>query len=101
MLILTKEAASEKEIQTAFWRHPHPPPAAPPCHGACGALSALRQPARTARSAAQRDFRWCWTGAAGWGRVEPLGWLQGEGRGTGSCGRRGGQLQTGFQTREV
>ena len=22
-------------------------------------------------------FRWCWTGAAAWGRVVPLGWLQG------------------------
>jgi hypothetical protein len=32
-------------------------------HGACGLLIALQQPARPA---AQRDFRWCWTGAAGW-----------------------------------
>jgi len=27
------------------------------------------------------------TGAAAWGRVAPLGWLQGDGRGTGGCGR--------------
>ena len=37
----------------------------------------------------RRDFRWCWTGAAAWGRVEPLGWLQGEGRGTGDGGSWG------------
>jgi len=32
-------------------------------------------PARSAarRSTAPRDFRWCWTGAAAWGRVGPLG----------------------------
>src|SRR5262249_42495676 len=35
---------------------------------------------------AQCDFRWCWTGAAAWGRVEPLGWLQGDGCGTGGGG---------------
>lgn len=31
-----------------------------------------------------------WTRAAGWGRVGPLGLLQGEDLGTGGCGRLGG-----------
>jgi hypothetical protein len=51
-----------------------PPPASPStshprprrAHGSCGA-------ARAAHSAAQRDFRWCWTGVAGWVRVAPQG----------------------------
>ena len=57
-----------------------------------------RPPARPAarRSAAQCDLRWCGTGAAAWGRVEPLGWLQREGRGTGGCGRLGGTLRAGL-----
>ena len=44
-----------------------------------------------ARSAVQYDVGWCWTGAAGWGRVAPLGWLQGEGRRAGGGRRRRGQ----------
>ena len=36
-------------------------------------------------------FRWCWTGAAAWGRVAPLGWLQRDGRETGGYGRLWGR----------
>jgi len=31
--------------------------------------------------AAPRDFRWGWTGAAAWGRVEPLGGSRGQAAG--------------------
>jgi hypothetical protein len=43
--------------------------------------SAPRQPARVARSPAERDLRWCWTGAATWGRVEPRGGFRGKAEG--------------------
>ena len=46
----------------------------------CAAPSACRAPCgRSAgapearRSTARRDFRWCWTGVSGWGRVAPQG----------------------------
>src|SRR5262245_20721675 len=40
----------------------------------------------------EHDSRWCWTGAAAWGRVELLGSLQRGGRGAGGCRRlRGGR----------
>jgi hypothetical protein len=38
-----------------------------------------------------RPLHWCWTGAVAWGRVALLGWLQGDGRETGGCGRLGGR----------
>src|SRR5713101_4129440 len=52
---------------TAFWRHPHLQRAAPPCPGRRG------RPAGAAHSTAERDWRWCWTGVSGWGRVAPQG----------------------------
>jgi hypothetical protein len=42
-------------------------------------------------SPAAHDVLCCWTGAAAWGRVAPLGWRQGDGYETGGCGRLGGE----------
>jgi|SRR6266446_2298478 len=47
-----------------------PSPAATPCPRRV--RRPLERPAAR-RSAAQRDFGWGWTGAAGWGRVAPQG----------------------------
>ena len=65
----------------------------------CAAVCAKRPTARIVREASTesawvarkctRPFHWCWTGAAAWGRVAPLGWLQGDGRETGGCSRLG------------
>src|SRR5215510_13387123 len=76
ILILTKQAASEKEIQTAFARRPVP--------ARCG------RPAGVAPSQAEcgvAHFRWCWTGVSGWGRVAPQGCPGGDSLGTGDVGR--------------
>jgi hypothetical protein len=74
-----------QKIQTAFWRHPYLPPMAPPCPWR---VRRSQRAAVVRPHGPQRDLRWCRTGAVGWGRGEPLGWLQGEDRGTGGC--RGG-----------
>ena len=51
-------------MHTALWRRPagRPLPSAP-----------CRRPPSVPRSTAQRDWRWCWTGVSGWGRVAPHG----------------------------
>jgi hypothetical protein len=46
-------------------------------------------------SPAAHDVLCCWTGAAAWGRVAPLGWRQGDGRETGGCGGLGGEKAGG------
>jgi len=73
----------------------------PTPRGQCAAVCAKRPTAHIVREASTesawvarkctRPFHWCWTGAAAWGRVAPLGWLQGDGRETGGCGRLGGK----------
>ena len=73
--ILTKQAASEKEMQTAFARRPVP--------ARCG------RPAGVAPSQAEcgvAHCRWCWTGVSGWGRVAPQGCPGGDSLGTGDVG---------------
>ena len=51
----------------------HPPPAAPPCarlfRAAQSAAAASPERPGARRSTALRGVGWCWTGAAGWGRV--------------------------------
>ena len=53
-----------------------PPPAATPRSHLFPRRPARRgsPPERRAARAAQRDFRWCWTGVSGWGRIVPQGY---------------------------
>src|SRR5262249_40627518 len=62
------------------WSPPAPAPPATPRRGYSRAPSAAREPRRNApapdgarRCTVLRGFGWCWTGAAGWGRVVPQG----------------------------
>jgi hypothetical protein len=55
---------------------PTPPPAVTLC---LRRLPCPPQRPGARRSAVQHGFGWCWTGAAGWGRVGPLGLLEGWG----------------------
>src|SRR5437867_6621443 len=46
----------------------------PLARGTCAPPARRRSPPErpvARRSAAQRDFDWCWIGASGWGRVAP------------------------------
>src|SRR5205807_5358720 len=71
--LLTTQSGGVWEIQTAFSRRPAGPaaPWALACHPVCCPSPPVRPAAR--RRAGLRHCRWCWTGAAAWGRVGPQG----------------------------
>ena len=64
----------------------------PLAHGSCGPPGVPRQPAGAARGQAAHAFGWCWTGAAGWGRVAPQGCSEGEDLGQGDVARLEGRF---------
>jgi hypothetical protein len=64
------------------------PPTACPCRRPFSPAALAAPPARRGRpperpgarrGTVQRGFGWCWTGTAGWGRIGPLGLLEGWG----------------------
>jgi hypothetical protein len=92
----TTQSGGVWEIQTAFSRRPAGPaaPWALACHPVCCPSPPVRPAAR--RRAGLRHCRWCWTGAAAWGRVGPQGCpgATAAERATGKAGGRVGRFQS-------
>ncbi len=89
--------AADRKFKALFTRAPHrsryhPPPAAHSGHFPAPQRGATAPPERPAarRSTAPRDFGWCWTGGAGWGRGAPQGCPGGTASGR-AAGKGGGE----------